>query len=86
MDCNDIDRIILVKASSALLMSKSIQLVGDFISARRMALLEMLVLKQRNPALILGLKEVGVHENLKKSIVYQTCRYQVEDNGMKNTI
>ena len=50
MDCNDIDRIILVKASSALLMSKSIQLVGDFISARRMALLEMLVLKQRNPA------------------------------------
>lgn len=36
MDCNDIDRIILVKASSALLMSKSIQLVGDFISARRM--------------------------------------------------
>ena len=36
MDCNDIDRIILVKASSALLMSKSIQRVGDFISARRM--------------------------------------------------
>ena len=42
--------------------------------------------KTAQPRMILGLKEVGVHENLKKSIVYQTCRYQVEDNGMTNTI